>query len=58
MCKRIRYFNIALINDLEDFINVQGMKPIGEDYMKNRQQAKDQFKILNQLAEDEIKENI
>lgn len=57
-CKKLDEINQALVNDLEDHIIVQGLKPIGEDYMIDRHNAREQFNFLNQLAKEEVQQEI
>lgn len=52
--RKIKKINISLINDLQDYIIIKGMKANGEDYIRNRENAIKRMNLLNKKIKEEI----
>ena len=56
--REIKNINISLINDLQDYIIIKGMKANGEDYITDRESAIKRMNLLNKKIKEEIDMNL
>jgi hypothetical protein len=54
LSRKLKSINISLIKDLQDYIIVQGMLAVGEDYISDRENAKIKMSFLKNKAKEEI----
>lgn len=56
--RMLKDINQAILNDLEDYYIIEGLKPSGADYILDRTSAINKMNMLNEKIDDEMKKGL